>query len=92
MGQLHDIFSEGISAQDRNEGNLAVVQNVFSRAAELAENVSYSEGVSELFALLCPSAFIYNFLAIIHIALRSIIVMESLSHGARCLWHVRSSL
>ena len=49
MGELKDIFSEGTSAQDQSEGNLAVVQNVFSGAAELAEsgNVSYSESVSD---------------------------------------------
>ena len=54
VGQLKDIFSEGTSAQDQSEGNLAVVQNVFSRAAELAGNVSYSEDVSVFSVLFIP--------------------------------------
>ena len=59
---MNEIFSEGTSAQDQSEGNLAVVQNVFNGAAELAEsgNVSYSESVSVatvyiyIFTLLFP--------------------------------------
>jgi len=46
VGELNSLVSEGTSAQDQSEGNLAVVQNVFSGAADLAGNISYSEGVS----------------------------------------------
>ena len=45
VGQLNTIFSGGTSAQDQSEGNLGVVLGVFSGAADLAENVSYTEDV-----------------------------------------------
>ena len=46
VGELNTIFSGGTSAQDQNEGNLAVVEKVFDGAANLAQNVSYTENVS----------------------------------------------
>ena len=46
VGQLNTIFSEGTSTQDQSEGNLMVVLTIFSGAADLAENVSYTETVN----------------------------------------------
>lgn len=44
VGQLSNIFVS-TSAQDENEGNVEVVLTIFSGAADLAENVSYTETV-----------------------------------------------
>ena len=46
FGQLNTIFSNGTTAQDQSEGNLAVVQRVFDGAANLSQNVSYTKNVS----------------------------------------------
>ena len=47
VGQLNDIFSGGTSAQDESESNLEVVFTVFTEAAALAVNVSYTEDVRQ---------------------------------------------
>ena len=44
VGQLNDIFS-ATSPQDQSEGNLEVVLTIFFGAAELSNNVSYTETV-----------------------------------------------
>lgn len=41
-----------MSAQEQKKENLGVVQNAFSEAAELAESISFNEGVSKLFSVL----------------------------------------
>ena len=44
VGQLNAVFSD-TSPQDQSEGNLEVVLNIFFVAADLANNVSYTETV-----------------------------------------------
>ena len=45
VDQLNTIFSGATSAQDQSEGNLEVVRDIFVGAAELAENVTFTEEV-----------------------------------------------
>ena len=62
VGELNTIFSGGTSAQDQSDGNLAVVEKVFDGAANLAQNVSYTENVSDNYSALKISFSIFYLL------------------------------